>query len=136
MILVIVLLLIAIAYCDLEAMTVSNGLIAAFSLLTLTMAVTQQGLVASTAFHFSPWPMVVVLLITLPGFAAGLFGGADVKVLAALSLITSLSQILAILLLAFALFAFYWLVAIRERQQKGPFIPSLLVATAVVAWLG
>ncbi|WP_442957580.1 prepilin peptidase [Photobacterium sp. 53610] len=75
-----------------------------------------------------------VCFLTLPFFYKGLFGAADVKILLALSVISSFDVILNILLYSFLCFAVFWWLFVRD-QKEAPFVPSLLVGVVVSLWI-
>lgn len=118
---------------DIQQRIVSNKLSFLLVLNSISMVVQNKGLIAGSEWSF--WSLVFVIILTLPGFIFGVFGGADVKILLSVALISPLALMLNILLVSFGCFALYWLLFIRDRQQHGPFIPCLLVGVGLSVWL-
>lgn len=127
------LLLLFSAFSDLKTKEVSNKLSYLLLLTSVIMLLLNKGLIAGSEWSF--WSLVFVIILTLPGFIFGVFGGADVKILLSVALISPLALMLNILLVSFGCFALYWLLFIRDRQQHGPFIPCLLVGVGLSVWL-
>lgn len=118
---------------DIQQRIVSNKLSFLLVLNSISMVVQNKGLIVGSEWSF--WSLVFVIILTLPGFIFGVFGGADVKILLSVALISPLALMLNILLVSFGCFALYWLLFIRDRQQHGPFIPCLLVGVGLSVWL-
>ncbi|KLV11337.1 MULTISPECIES: prepilin peptidase [Photobacterium] len=118
---------------DIQQRIVSNKLSFLLVLNSISMVVQNKGLIVGSEWSF--WSLVFVIILTLPGFIFGVFGGADVKILLSVAIISPLALMLNILLVSFGCFALYWLLFIRDRQQHGPFIPCLLVGVGLSVWL-
>ncbi|GAA5644867.1 hypothetical protein Vpro01_00601 [Vibrio proteolyticus] len=78
--------------------------------------------------------ILVTLAITLPGYIKGRLGGADIKLLLALALLSSFEQMLWLLITAFVLFIIYWWVFYRDKE-RAPFVPALFVAVCLQTFI-
>lgn len=129
---------------DLRERQIANGLTLGVLLLAavylLWMGVSWLGLPASDA----GWGFVLVLLLTLPGYALGHFGAGDVKLLAALALASGTECVLVTLvgaglalggwcLIVQGLSRFAW-ISPGGTSIKQPFAPFVLTGFALY-WL-
>ncbi|MHC6530130.1 MULTISPECIES: prepilin peptidase [unclassified Vibrio] len=78
--------------------------------------------------------ILVTMAITLPGYIKGWLGGADIKLLLALALLSSYEQMLWLLITAFVLFIIYWWVFYRDKEHA-PFVPALFVAVCLQTFI-
>ncbi len=74
--------------------------------------------------------LCTTLLLTMPGYIKKSFGGADVKILLGLSLLTPLNSMLIILIASFIFFIIYSVIFFRKKEQI-PFIPAVYMATCL-----
>lgn len=99
--------------------------IAVFALVVQPEPVSVKALLAS---------ILVTMAITLPGYIKGWLGGADIKLLLALALLSSYEQMLWLLITAFVLFIIYWWVFYRDKEHA-PFVPALFVAVCLQTFI-
>ncbi|NAW87714.1 prepilin peptidase [Photobacterium halotolerans] len=126
-------LVVILLYCavqDIYERKVSNYLIATM----LCISVLYCLLISNVDFYETFISILLVSLITFPGFVKNVFGASDVKILLIMALILSFTQMLNVLLYSFVCFAVYWLLFARG-QKEAPFVPSLLVGVVVSLWI-
>jgi len=118
---VVVLLLLA-AVCDMRSRRIPNRLVAAVALLGLAVA-------ASGGLAALPTALVTaltVLLLTFAAFAAGVLGGGDAKLVAAVALVCATPaaavQFLMLTVMAGGVLALFWLFW-RRRPGVDPRLP-------------
>ncbi|WP_446728839.1 prepilin peptidase [Photobacterium sp. SP02] len=126
----IILLLSLCAIQDLYERKVSNYLIVTMLFLAITYCLLMDGV----GFYETFSSILLVSLITFPGFVKNVFGASDVKILLIMALILSFTQMLDVLLYSFVCFAVYWWLFARS-QKEAPFVPSLLVGVVVSLWI-
>ena len=129
---------------DLRERQIANGLTLGAGLLALIyllwVGVSWLGLPPSDA----AWAFALVLLLTLPGYALGHFGAGDVKLLAALALVSGVECLLVTLVGAGLALGGWWLIVqglnryawatAAKVSIKQPFAPFVLTGFALY-WL-
>lgn len=126
---------------DLRERQIANGLTLGVCVLAavylLWTGVSWLGMPASDA----GWGFLLVLLLTLPGYALGHFGAGDVKLLAALALASGTACVLVTLVGAGLALGGWWLIVQglsryarvggAETSIKQPFAPFVLTGFAL-----
>lgn len=129
---------------DLRERQIANGLTLGVGLLALVyllwVGVSWLGMPASDA----GWALVLMLVLTLPGYALGHFGAGDVKLLAALALASGTECVLVTLVGAGLALGGWWLIvqglsryasaSPGKASIKQPFAPFVLTGFALY-WL-
>ncbi len=72
----------------------------------------------------------ITLVLTIPGYARGAFGAADIKLLLGLALLLTYTQMAWLLVTAFSIFCVYWWLFCR-RKTCAPFVPAIFSAFCV-----
>ncbi|NAW65944.1 prepilin peptidase [Photobacterium halotolerans] len=127
---ILVIILLCCAVQDIYVRKVSNYLIITMLFLAITYCLLRDGV----SFYETLSSVLLVSLITFPGFVKNVFGASDVKILLIMALILSFTQMLNVLLYSFVCFAVYWWLFARG-QKEAPFVPSLLVGVVVSLWI-
>ncbi|WP_370643803.1 prepilin peptidase [Photobacterium sp. TLY01] len=127
---VLVVILLFCAVQDIYERKVSNYLIVTM----LCISVLYYLLISNVDFDETFISILLVSLITFPGFVKNVFGASDVKILLIMAFTLSFTQMLDVLLYSFVCFAVYWWLFARG-QKEAPFVPSLLVGVVVSLWI-
>nr|WP_321460537.1 prepilin peptidase [uncultured Vibrio sp.] len=116
---------------DIKTQRVPNLIsLAVFVIAVFTLFVQPEPMAVKTILA----SVLVTMAITLPGYIKGWLGGADIKLLLALALISNFEQMLWLLITAFIFFIIYWWVLCRDKGHA-PFVPALFVAVCLQTFI-